>query len=163
MSVIRANMPAGYEEAVSGQYLVWQVPLARYPDTYNKRPLMYVSVAPQRHYMALYLLPAYGSEPLARKVRERFRAAGKKLDMGKSCIRFRSADDLDLDVIGEVIAAVPVERWIAIAESARAKPGSRPSTRARRSASASGKRSAANRKPSARKKDSRKRGVTKRR
>ena len=167
VSVIRANMPAGYEEAVSGQYLVWQVPLARYPDTYNKRPLMYVSVAPQKNYMALYLLPAYGSEPLGRKVREGFRAAGKKLDMGKSCIRFRSADDLNLDVIGEVIAAVPVERWIEIAESARSKPRARLSAASRKAPvkrRASGKRRPpAKRKPAGKRKAARRRGAAKRR
>ena len=95
------------------------MPLAEYPDTYNRQPLWYAGLAPQKHYLSLYLMCAYGSLDHLRRLREGFAAAGKKLDMGKSCIRFRTADDLALDVIGELIASIPMKRWIEIAKSAR--------------------------------------------
>jgi hypothetical protein len=113
------NLPRGYEESVAGKILAYQVPLADYPDTYNGQPLWYVGLAPQKHYLSLYLMCAYGSPDHARRLKEGFAAAGKKLNMGKSCIRFRTADDLPLDVIGELIASIPMKRWIAFAKAAR--------------------------------------------
>jgi hypothetical protein len=113
------NLPRGYEESVAGKILAYQVPLADYPDTYNGQPLWYVGLAPQKHYLSLYLMCAYGSPDHLRRLRESFAAAGKKLDMGKSCIRFRTADDLPLDVIGELIASIPMKRWIEIAKESR--------------------------------------------
>jgi hypothetical protein len=118
--VILRHLPSGYEESVSRGMITYAVPLARYPDTYNGQPLWYCAVAPQKNYLSLYLMPAYGSKALAQRLRDGFRAAGRKLDMGKSCIRFRAADDLALDVIGSIIAAVPVDKWVEIARAARA-------------------------------------------
>ena len=128
--VVARNLPPGYEESVAYGMVVYAVPLTRYADTYNGQPLMYCGIAAQKNYMSLYLMPAYGSSELAQRLRAGFKSAGKKLDMGKSCIRFRAADDLALDTIGEIIAAVPVDKWVAIAEAARA----RTKTRARGSA-----------------------------
>lgn len=125
--VINRSVPKGFEEATAGNFVVWQVPLSRYPDTYNGNPLWYVALAPQKNYLALYLMGAYGSETLAKRLRDGFKAAGKKLDMGKSCLRFKSADDLELDVIGDVVSAVPMEKWIAIAQAARSGRKARPS------------------------------------
>ncbi len=117
--VILRNLPAGYDEAVVGKILAYRVPLERYPDTYNGQPLWYVGLASQKNYLSLYLMCAYGDSAHARQLKEGFKAAGKKLDMGKSCIRFRTAADLPLDVIGKLIGSVPVDRWVAIAISAR--------------------------------------------
>ncbi len=117
--VIRRHAPAGYEEAASGKFLVWQVPLRAYPDTYNGHPLWYVALTAQKNYLSLYLMCAYGEPALASRLREGFAAAGKKLDMGKSCIRFRAADDLALDVVGDVVSRVPMDRYIAAAKAAR--------------------------------------------
>jgi hypothetical protein len=119
--VVRRNLPAGYEEALSGKLLVWQVPLEAYPDTYNGHPLWYTALASQKNYLSLYLMNAYGNPALARLLREGFKAAGKKLDMGKSCVRFRAADDLALDVVGEVVASTPMGRYITLAKSVRRK------------------------------------------
>lgn len=127
LEVIRAHLPPGYEEATASGMIVHQVPLSRYADTYNGQPLWYCAVGSHKNYMSLYLMPAYGSAALAQRLRDGFRAAGKKLDMGKSCIRFHSPDDLALDVIGEIVGAVPLERWVAIAQAARA--GRRAATR----------------------------------
>ena len=119
LAVVRKNLPAGYEEAVIKGMVTWQVPLERYPDTYNGHALWYAALAAQKNYLSLYLMCAYGDTALARRLREGFKAAGKKLDMGKSCVRFKAADDLALDAIAEVIASTPLERWIAVAKAAR--------------------------------------------
>jgi hypothetical protein len=112
--VVRRHLPAGYEEVVSGPFLVWQVPLSEYSDTYNGNPFQYVALASQKSYLALYMVCAYAVPSLATRIRKGFDKAGKRLDMGRSCIRFRTADDLALDVIGEVVAATPMQRWIEI-------------------------------------------------
>jgi len=129
--VVRRHIPAGYEEVVSKNMLVYQVPLERYPDTYNGQPLWYVALASAKSYLSLHLMPVYGDAGLAKQLADGFRAAGKKLDMGKACIRFKSADDLDLDVIGRIVSKIAPERWIEIAKAARGrstgrrKPGRR--------------------------------------
>jgi len=112
-------LPVGYEEVASKNMLVYQVPLERYSDTYNAHPLWYVALASEKLYLSLHLMPIYGDEALARRLKEGFRAAGKKLDMGKACIHFRTADDLALDVVGEIVQAIPVDRWVQITQSAR--------------------------------------------
>jgi hypothetical protein len=117
--VILRHLPNGYEESVVKGILAYQVPLARYPDTYNGHALWYVALASQKNYLSLYLMNVYGDPGLAQRLRNGFKAAGKKLDMGKSCIRFKQAADLPLVLIGELVGAVPLERWVAVAKAAR--------------------------------------------
>jgi Domain of unknown function (DU1801) len=118
-ALIREHLPAGYEEVIAMNMLVYQVPLARYPDTYNKHPLMYVALASQKSYLSLHLMSIYGDATQAKQLEARFRAAGKKLDKGKACIRFKTTDDLELDAIADVVASMPMDRWIEIAQAAR--------------------------------------------
>ena len=117
--VIRKRLPKGYAESMAFGMIGYGIPLERYPNTYNGQPLSYVALAAQKHYYALYLMPAYGHEPTEVKLRKAFEDAGKKLDMGKSCIRFKTADDLPLDAIGDIIASFPAEKWIEIYEASR--------------------------------------------
>jgi hypothetical protein len=117
--VINANLPAGYEEGMQYGMIGWYVPLSRYPETYNGQPLGIAALASQKSYMALYLVGVYGDPDLAAWFRTAFSHAGKKLDMGKSCVRFKSLDALPLDVIGETIRRVPVDRFLAQYEDAR--------------------------------------------
>jgi hypothetical protein len=116
---VRRSLPVGYEEVISKKMLVYQVPLERYADTYNGHPLWYVALASEKSYLSLHLMPVYGDRALAERLAEGFRAAGKKLDMGKACIHFQTADDLALDVIGEIVARIPPDRWVQIAQAAR--------------------------------------------
>lgn len=118
-TVIREHLPKGYEEALTRGMIVYQVPLRRYADTYNGQPLWYAALAVQRRYLSLHLMPIYGSAVLAQKLRDGFREAGRKLDMGKACIRFQAADDLALETIGEIIASLTPDQWVAVAEAAR--------------------------------------------
>jgi Domain of unknown function (DU1801) len=120
--VVLRNLPEGYAEAMAFGMIGYGVPLARYPDTYNGQPLAYAAIAAQKNYYALYLLGAYTDGRQEAEVREAFRAAGKKLDMGKSCIRFKKLDDLPLEALGRIIASTPPDEHIAICEAAHAKP-----------------------------------------
>ena len=132
--LVRANLPAGYEEGMLWGMIGWYIPLARYPDTYNKQPLCVAGLASQKHHMALYLMTVYGDRALEQAFRAGFAAAGKPLDMGKSCIRFRSAEALALDVIAETLRKVGVDAYIATYE--RSRRGSSKPARAKGKASA---------------------------
>lgn len=119
--VVVANLPAGYEESVSWGMLGYEIPLARYPKTYNGKPLGYVSLAAQKNHYALYMVGLYMDPEATERFREGFAQAGKKLDMGKSCVRFKKLEDLPLDVIGEAVAGMPVEDYLARYEEAHKK------------------------------------------
>lgn len=113
-SVIRSNLPEGYEEVMNWGMISYQVPLEIEPDTYNGKPLMYAALASQKNHMALYLTAVYADLDAADRFREAYEATGKRLDMGKSCVRFRRVDDLPLDLLGDTIAATPVEEFVAL-------------------------------------------------
>ncbi len=117
--VIRKHLPGGYEEVACKGMIVYQVPLERYSDTYNGQASWYAALAAQKNYLTLHLMGVYGSKRLAAKLAAGFKAAGKKLDMGKACIRFQAADDLALDVVGDIVASVPLDTWVDIATAAR--------------------------------------------
>jgi len=117
--VIVRNLPAGYRESMSFGMISYGIPLERYPNTYNKQPLAYAALAAQKNYNALYLMSAYQDSDAEAQLRAAFAEAGLKLDMGKSCIRFKRAEDLPLPAIGELIAATPPEAHIAAYEAAR--------------------------------------------
>jgi hypothetical protein len=117
--MVLRTLPDGYQESMAFGMIGYGIPLERYPDTYNKQPLAYAAIAAQKSYYALYLMSAYAGEQ-EQALRDAFQAAGKKLDMGKSCIRFKTLDDLPLDALGRIIAATPPDAYIAQYEAARA-------------------------------------------
>ena len=121
--LINEAMPQGYREGIGYGMIGWVIPLEHYPDTYNGQPLPYAGLAAQKNYNSLYLNCAYASKERAERLKAAFAAAGKKLDMGKSCIRFRKADELALDAIRDEIASTPPDEFIRIHEQAR-KSGS---------------------------------------
>ncbi|HEY5727317.1 MAG TPA: DUF1801 domain-containing protein [Acidimicrobiia bacterium] len=109
------HLPEGYVEGMNWGMIVYEIPLERYPDMYNKQPIGLVALASQKNYMSLYV---WGPDAWAEdgEFRRRWKETGKKLDMGKSCVRFRKVDDLAFDVIGDAIAATSVEDLIAAHE-----------------------------------------------
>ena len=117
--VILDNLPDGYEETMQFGMITYVVPLSILADTYNGQPLMYVALASQKRHMSLYLTNVYGDESVEQWFRERYRAAGKKLDMGKSCVRFRKLDDLPLALVGEVVARTPIADFVEIYKASR--------------------------------------------
>ena len=119
--IILRNLPDGYVEAMNWGMITWEIPLERYPTTYNGQPLGYAALAAQKNNYSLYLMGVYADPEQEAALREAFRREGKKLDMGKSCVRFRKAADLPLDAIGELIAATTPEQYIARYEATRAR------------------------------------------
>jgi len=118
--IIIDNLPEGYVERMGWGMVVYVIPLERYPDTYNGQPLMYAGLASQKNHMAVYLSNVYADEETLDWFRSAYVATGKKLDMGKSCVRFRQVDQLPLDVIGQAVARTPVDAFLANYESAQA-------------------------------------------
>jgi hypothetical protein len=106
----------------------WYVPLERFGDTYNGQPLGLAALASQKNHLSLYLNNVYGDRDMEAWFRARWAQTGKRLDMGKSCVRFRHLDDLPLEVIGETIARSDLDDFVRRYEAAR---GSSRATRQR--------------------------------
>jgi hypothetical protein len=123
---ILANLPEGYVETMDWGMISYQVPLERYPDTYNGKPLMYAALASQKAYMVVYLSAIYADAKSRAAFEKAYRATGKRYDVGQSCVRFKKLDDLPLDVIGAAIAGTAVEGYIERYESSRrGSPGAK--------------------------------------
>ena len=120
--VVLDNLPEGYDESMNWGMISWEIPLERYPKTYNKQPLMYAALASQKNYMSLYLMCIYTHDGTQTEFERRFKESGKKLNMGKSCVRFKKVDDLPMDLIAETIASTSVDEYIRSYEAARKKP-----------------------------------------
>ena len=119
--MVRHNLPEGYRESLNWGMITWEIPLERYPDTYNKQPLNYLALAAQKNHYALYLNCVYQDPELEARLRDGFKKAGKKLDLGKSCLRFKKLDDLPMNVIAEIVASTPPDAFIERYEAARQK------------------------------------------
>ena len=120
-ALINANLPAGYIENINWGMICWEIPLSHYPVTHNKQPLMYAALAAQKNHYALYLSNAYADSRTEHELRAAYAAAGLKLDMGKSCLRFRRLDALLQPAVAEAIASTPVETHIARYEASRVR------------------------------------------
>jgi hypothetical protein len=123
--VVLRNLPAGYREMMGYGMITWGIPLEEYPDTYNRQPLGYAALAAQKNYYALYLMSPYMDPAQKEGLRDEFKKAGKKLDMGKSCLRFKKLEDLPLDVVGRVIASTAPKEYVARYEAVRAQTSAR--------------------------------------
>ena len=126
--VIRANLDDGYAETVHPNCIAYCVPHSVYPPGYHcdpSQPLPYVAIGSQKNYMAVYLFCIYTSEEEQRRFRDDWVKSGKKLDMGKSCLRFKKIDDVALDVLGKSIKRTTVKKFIAHYEAARAQTSGR--------------------------------------
>ena len=117
--VILDNLPEGYRETVQFGIISYVVPLETFPKTYNRKPLTYISLASQKDYMSLYLMSIYGDEEKASDFDAEFEASGRKMDRGKSCVRFKKVDDLPMDLIGKTVAGTSLQEYIEIYERSR--------------------------------------------
>lgn len=116
---IRANLDKAYEEGIQYGMIGYFVPHKLYPAGYHadpKQPLPFVGLASQKNYLALYMMCLYCDPKHLAWFKTSWAKTGKRLDMGKSCVRFKKVEDLALDVIGEVIARVPAKKFIAFYE-----------------------------------------------
>jgi hypothetical protein len=128
-AVILRNLDSHYEEGMQYGMIGYYVPHRVYPPGYHcdpKQPLPFVCLASQKNYMSVYLGCVYGDPTRERWFREAWAKTGKKLDMGKSCVRFKKLEDLALDVIGESIRRMPARAFIEQYESVIKTTSSRP-------------------------------------
>jgi len=112
-------LPAGYTEAMNWGMISYEIPLSDYPNTYNGQPLSYIALAAQKNYYALYLMSVYQDEVQTGWLEDAYKKAGRKMDMGKSCLRFRQLAELPQDVIAKIVASTPPASLIAQYEASR--------------------------------------------
>ena len=114
--VVLDNLPKGFQETMGYGMLCYSVPHSIYPKGYHcdpKLPLMFVSLASQKNFIALYHMGIYCNTALLDWfVAEYPKHCKTKLDMGKSCIRFKKMDDIPFELIGQLLTKVTVEQWI---------------------------------------------------
>ncbi|PKP29542.1 MAG: hypothetical protein CVU00_15100 [Bacteroidetes bacterium HGW-Bacteroidetes-17] len=110
--VILDNLPSGYEEVINWGMITYQVPLNKFPDTYNKQPMMYAALASQKNHMAVYLSGIYLDKKLSENFINEYKLSGKKMDIGKSCVRFKKIEQLPLEVIAKAISAFTADEYI---------------------------------------------------
>lgn len=114
--VILANLDKDYQECMQYGMIGYCVPHRVYPAGYHcdpKQPLPFAGLASQKNHMSLYLMCVYGSPQEEAWFRGAWAKSGRKLDMGKSCIRFKRLEDVALDVVGEAIRRTPAAAFIA--------------------------------------------------
>ncbi len=118
--LVLENLPDGYVETMRWGMITYEVPLERYPDTYNGKPLMYVALAAQKRHLALYLTNVAFVHGGEEAFKTKYLKTGKKLDMGRSCLRFKRVDDLAIDLIAQSIRSTPPNEFIRQYEASRA-------------------------------------------
>ena len=123
-SVVNKSLPKGYQETMNWGMICWEIPLSRYPVTYNKQPLGIAALAAQKNNYTLYLGGTYADPAQRKQLEAAFKSAGRKMDMGKSCLHFKALDDIPLEAIGKILSTTPPEKVIALYEASRkpAKP-----------------------------------------
>ncbi len=114
-AVILKNLPKGYEEGMQWGMPSYFVPLSAYPAGYHcqpDQPLPFVGLASQKNHIGFYGFCIYTDEALRNRFVEDWKKTGKKLDMGKSCVRFKKLEDVPLKVIGDAVKRVPMKKFI---------------------------------------------------
>lgn len=120
--VINENLPKGFKETMGYGHMGWVVPHETYPAGYHcepKQPLPFMGIASQKNHIAVYAMCLYGNVDQLEWFRAEWpKHSKKKLNMGKSCIRFTKLEDIPLDLIGELASKVTPKQWIDIYEKA---------------------------------------------
>lgn len=127
--VIRDNLGEGYAEGMQYGMIGYFVPHSVYPPGYHcdpKQPLPFMSIASQKNHMAIYMFCIYSSPAEQQWFHDAWARTGKKLDMGKSCVRFKKVEDLALDVVGKAVKRAPVKKFIAHYEATLGHAGRAP-------------------------------------
>lgn len=132
-TTILANLDRGIEEGMSYGMIGYHVPHAVFPAGYHcdpKQPLPYAGLASQSGHMSLYLMGVYFDPADAKWLADAWKKAGKKLDMGKACIRFKKLDDVPLDVVAAAIRRMPLAKYVGMYEAQLAQMGKGKSAKA---------------------------------
>ena len=117
--LVLANLADGIIETMSWGMISYEIPLALAPDTYNGKPLLYAALASQKQYCALYLMAVYGSDLVRRRFESAYQESGKRMDIGKSCVRFRRLEDLPFEAVAEAISSVSLEKFLEMHEQSK--------------------------------------------
>jgi hypothetical protein len=123
--VILKNLPKGFEEMMQYGMIGYVVPHSLYPAGYHcnpKLPLPFAALSSQKHHMGFGLCYIFDDPKTHKWFVDSWKAAGKRLDMGKVCVRFRRLEDVPLDVIGRLMARTSVKEFISLYENSRKKP-----------------------------------------
>ena len=121
LALIRKNLPDGFDEVMAWGMIVFQVPMEISGPTYNKQPLMAVALASQKNHISFYLTSIYASKELTNEFHNRWQKSGKKLDMGKSCVRLRSLEQADLETLGWAVSLLNPKEFTQMYLKAREK------------------------------------------
>lgn len=120
-SVIKKNLPKGFKEGMGYGMMGWSVPHSIYPAGYHctpTDPLPFMGLASQKNFIAVYHMGVYANPKLLKWFTDAHaKASPKKLDMGKSCIRYKKPEDIPFDLIGELAAKISVQEWIDMYET----------------------------------------------
>jgi hypothetical protein len=146
--IILKNLDKGFEEGMQYGMIGYYVPHRIYPAGYHcdpKQPLPFAGLCSQKNHMSLYLMGVYGNPAQEQKLRDAWAKAGKKLDMGKACIRFRALEDVPLEALGQIIKGLTLKKYVAQYEAALPPSRRRPAKeeKDKESRSAGGTRGAA--------------------
>jgi hypothetical protein len=120
-ALVNGAIAPGYVERMAWGMISWDVPLELSGPTYNQQPLSYVALAAQKNHLALYLNCVDAGDASGERLRQVFEAAGKKFDMGRSCLRFSRADDLAADAVAAEIASTTPEQYVARMKASRSR------------------------------------------
>ena len=119
-TVIRKNLPKGFKEGVAYGMMGWYVPHSKYPAGYHCKPedpLPFIGIASQKNFIAVYHMGIYAMPSLNKWfVTEHAKASPKRLDMGKSCLRYKKPEDIPYDLIGELASKITPDEWIEVYE-----------------------------------------------
>ncbi len=119
-NTIKKNLPDGFEETLSSGMITWNVPLETYPAGYHCTPgkaLPFIALASQKNFIALYHMGMYANDDILTWFTEEFpKYSKRKLDMGKSCIRFKHNNEIPFDLVAELIKKMTVQNWIDLYE-----------------------------------------------
>jgi hypothetical protein len=112
-ALVHKHIRKGYAEFMNWGVINWGIPLEQFPDTYNGQPLCYVGLGAQKNYNSFYLMGAYDGSDGAKQLAAAFKKAGKRFDMGKCCLRFKTLEDLELESVARMIAMSTPKDYIA--------------------------------------------------
>ena len=112
--LVRANIPEGYAEFMNWGVINWGIPLSEFSNTYNGQPLCYVALGANKHNASLHLMGCYANPTQIAFLKDQFKKAGKRFDMGKSCLHFKTLDDLELKSVAKVIGSVTPAQYLAM-------------------------------------------------
>ncbi len=117
--LVLRNLPNGYQEKMSWGMICYEIPIDISGPTYNKQPLVYAGIASQKNHLSLYLMSVYSKPEIEAEFLRLWHKSNKKLNMGKSCLRFKKLEDASVEVISFAISALELPEYLKIAQEPR--------------------------------------------